>query len=36
LRAILAAAAAPTPDLDWAALSLDNSLALDPYLWAAA
>ncbi|HTK36155.1 MAG TPA: aldo/keto reductase [Caulobacteraceae bacterium] len=36
LRAILAAAAAPAPDLDWSALSLDHSLALDPHLWAAA
>lgn len=35
LRAILAAAAAPTPSLDWAALSLDDPLALDPRAWAA-
>jgi aryl-alcohol dehydrogenase-like predicted oxidoreductase len=36
LRAIVAAAAAPAPDLDWGSLSLDHSLALDPHLWAAA
>ena len=36
LTAILAAAAAPAPDLDWGALALDNTLALDPNLWAAA
>jgi aryl-alcohol dehydrogenase-like predicted oxidoreductase len=36
LRAILAAAAAPVPDLDWSALALDHALALDPHRWAAA
>lgn len=36
LRAVLAAAAAPAPHLDWGALALDNALALDPDLWAAA
>jgi aryl-alcohol dehydrogenase-like predicted oxidoreductase len=33
LRAILAAAAAPAPDLDWSELSLDHPAALDPSLW---
>jgi len=33
LRAILAAAAAPVPDLDWASLALDHPLALDPRRW---
>jgi aryl-alcohol dehydrogenase-like predicted oxidoreductase len=36
LRAILAASAAPAPDLDWGALALDHTLALDPQRWAAA
>ena len=36
LRAILAAAAAPTPNLNWGDLALDHSLALDPHRWAAA
>jgi aryl-alcohol dehydrogenase-like predicted oxidoreductase len=36
LRAILAAAAAPAPDLDWGALALDHAVALDPARWAAA
>ena len=36
LRAVLAAANAPSPHLDWAGLSLDHPLALDPHLWAAA
>lgn len=36
MRAVLAAAAAPAPDLDWGALALDNALALDPARWAAA
>jgi aryl-alcohol dehydrogenase-like predicted oxidoreductase len=36
LRAILAAAAAPSPALDWAGLALDPTIALDPQLWAAA
>ena len=35
LRAVLAAAAAPAPTLDWAALRLDDPLALDPRQWAA-
>lgn len=33
LRAILAAAATPVPDLDWSALALDHPLALDPRRW---
>ncbi len=33
LRAILAAAATPVPDLDWAALALDHPVALDPRRW---
>lgn len=33
LRAILAASAAPVPELDWAALALDHPLALDPRRW---
>jgi aryl-alcohol dehydrogenase-like predicted oxidoreductase len=36
LKAILAAAAAPSPVLDWDDLALDHSLALDPNRWAAA
>ncbi|OYX32704.1 MAG: bifunctional regulator KidO [Caulobacterales bacterium 32-69-10] len=36
LRAVLAAAAAPAPQLDWGALALDHALALDPERWAAA
>jgi aryl-alcohol dehydrogenase-like predicted oxidoreductase len=36
LRAILAAAAAPAPQLDWGALALDHAVALDPDRWAAA
>ncbi|HTI67023.1 MAG TPA: aldo/keto reductase [Caulobacteraceae bacterium] len=36
LRAVLAAAAAPAPDLDWGALALDHAVALDPERWAAA
>lgn len=36
LRAILAASAAPVPELDWAALALDHPLALDPRRWSAA
>ena len=36
LRAVLAAAAAPAPQLDWGALALDNAVALDPDRWAAA
>jgi len=35
LRAILAASAAPVPDLDWAELALDHPFALDPRRWAA-
>ena len=35
LRAILAAAAAPTPNLDWAALKLTDAAALAPQVWAA-
>ena len=35
LRAILAAASAPVPDLDWASLALDHPLALDPRRWTA-
>jgi len=34
--AIIAAASAPPPQLDWQALALDNAIALDPLLWAAA
>lgn len=33
LEAILAAAALPPPDLDWAALALDDPLVLTPSLW---
>jgi aryl-alcohol dehydrogenase-like predicted oxidoreductase len=33
LRAILAAAAAPVPDLDWSELALDHPQALDPRRW---
>jgi aryl-alcohol dehydrogenase-like predicted oxidoreductase len=33
LRAVLAAANAPVPDLDWSALALDHPAALDPRLW---
>jgi aryl-alcohol dehydrogenase-like predicted oxidoreductase len=33
LRAVLAAAHAPTPDLDWSQLALDHAYALDPELW---
>ncbi len=33
LRAILAAAATPVPDLDWTALALDHPVALDPRRW---
>jgi aryl-alcohol dehydrogenase-like predicted oxidoreductase len=33
LRAVLAAAAAPVPDLDWSALALDHPAALDPRQW---
>jgi aryl-alcohol dehydrogenase-like predicted oxidoreductase len=36
LRAVLAAAAAPSPALDWGALRLDNSAAFNPQIWAAA
>ena len=36
LRAILAASAAPSPQLDWDRFALDHPLALDPHLWAAA
>jgi len=36
LRAVLAAAAAPAPALDWTRFALDHPLALDPHLWAAA
>jgi aryl-alcohol dehydrogenase-like predicted oxidoreductase len=36
LRAILAAAAAPAPQLDWHSFALDHPVALDPRLWAAA
>ena len=36
LRAVLAAAVAPKPALDWDALSLDNPVVLDPKMWAAA
>jgi aryl-alcohol dehydrogenase-like predicted oxidoreductase len=36
LRAVLAAAAAPSPALDWAALRLHDPVALNPHLWAAA
>ncbi len=36
LKAILAAAAAPPPQLDWGALALDHAIALDPHRWAAA
>lgn len=35
LRAILAAAATPVPDLDWPALALDHPVALDPRRWTA-
>lgn len=33
LRAVLAAAQAPVPDLDWSALALDHPVALDPRVW---
>lgn len=33
LRALMAAAWAPTPDLDWPAFALDHAPALDPRLW---
>ena len=33
LRAVIAASHQPTLRLDWAALSLDDSVALDPRLW---
>ncbi|NEX94743.1 aldo/keto reductase [Caulobacter sp. 17J65-9] len=36
LRAVLAAACAPSPKLDWSALALDHPRALDPRLWASA
>ncbi len=36
LRAVLAAAAAPSPTLDWDALRLDDPAALNPQIWAAA
>jgi aryl-alcohol dehydrogenase-like predicted oxidoreductase len=36
LRAVLAAAVAPSPALDWDALRLDDPAALNPQLWAAA
>ena len=36
LRAVLAAAHAPTPDLDWSQFALDHACALDPELWQAA
>lgn len=36
LRAVLAAAAAPPPALDWDALRLDDPAALNPQMWAAA
>jgi aryl-alcohol dehydrogenase-like predicted oxidoreductase len=36
LRAILAAAAGPAPDLDWSAMALDHPVALDPRLWTSA
>ncbi len=36
LRAVLAAALAPVPDLDWSALALDHPTALDPRLWTSA
>jgi aryl-alcohol dehydrogenase-like predicted oxidoreductase len=36
LRAVLAAAAAALPALDWDALRLDHPVALDPKMWAAA
>jgi glutamate-1-semialdehyde 2,1-aminomutase len=32
---VLAAARAPTPDLDWAAMALDDPVTLDPRRWAA-
>jgi aryl-alcohol dehydrogenase-like predicted oxidoreductase len=34
LRALMAAAAAPAPELDWSELALDHPVALDPRLWA--
>lgn len=33
LRAILAASAAPVPELDWSQLALDHPMALDPRRW---
>jgi D-threo-aldose 1-dehydrogenase len=36
LRALLAAAATPVPDLDWGQMTLDHPVALDPRLWAGA
>jgi aryl-alcohol dehydrogenase-like predicted oxidoreductase len=36
LGAILAAASAPAPQLDWDDLALDHAVALDPHRWAAA
>lgn len=36
LRAIIAAAAAPSPDLDWARFALDHAVAVDPQQGAAA
>jgi D-threo-aldose 1-dehydrogenase len=35
LEEILSASAAPTPDLPWAALAIDDPVALDPRRWAA-
>jgi aryl-alcohol dehydrogenase-like predicted oxidoreductase len=35
LEALLAAARAPAPDLDWSDLRLDDPFALDPHRWAA-
>ena len=35
LRAIIAASHQPSPRLDWTALSLDDTAALDPRTWAA-
>jgi aryl-alcohol dehydrogenase-like predicted oxidoreductase len=35
LEGVLAAAATRVPDLDWAAMALDDPLALDPRRWAA-
>ena len=35
LRAVLAAAARPVPDLDWSQFALDHPIALDPRRWPA-